>query len=49
MGSSVIKLFDMTATSTGAYQKAARDAGIDYERVVLSPASHTGYYPVQKS
>ena len=48
MGSSVIKLFDMTATSTGLTEKAARDAGIDYERVVLSPASHAGYYPGAK-
>ena len=34
MGSSVIKLFDMTAASTGLTEKAAKDAGIDYERVV---------------
>lgn len=48
MGSSVIKLFDMTAASTGLTEKAAKDAGIDYERVVLSPASHAGYYPGAK-
>lgn len=48
MGSSVIKLFDMTAASTGLNEKAAKDAGIDYERVVLSPASHAGYYPGAK-
>ena len=44
-GSSVIKLFDMTAASTGINESAAKAAGIDYERVVLSPASHAGYYP----
>lgn len=48
MGSSVIKLFDMTAASTGLTEKAAKDAGIDYERVVLSPTSHAGYYPGAK-
>ena len=48
MGSSVIKLFDMTATSTGLTEKAAKDAGIEYERIVLSPASHAGYYPGAK-
>lgn len=48
MGSSVIKLFDMTAANTGLTEKAAKDAGIDYERVVLSPASHAGYYPGAK-
>nr|MCR5736312.1 CoA-disulfide reductase [Eubacterium sp.] len=48
MGSSVIKLFDMTAASTGLTEKAAKDAGIEYERIVLSPASHAGYYPGAK-
>lgn len=44
-GSSVIKVFDMTAASTGINEKAATAAGLDYERVVLSPVSHAGYYP----
>ncbi|HIX71429.1 MAG TPA: FAD-dependent oxidoreductase [Candidatus Anaerobutyricum stercoripullorum] len=44
-GSSVIKVFDMTAASTGINETAARRAGIEYERVVLSPASHAAYYP----
>lgn len=44
-GSSVIKLFDMTAASTGINESTAKAAGIDYERIVLSPASHAGYYP----
>lgn len=48
MGSSVIKLFDMTAASTGITEKAAKSAGIDYGRVVLSPSSHAGYYPGAK-
>lgn len=48
MGSSVIKLFDMTAANTGLTEKAAKNEGIDYERVVLSPASHAGYYPGAK-
>ena len=45
LGSSVIKVFDLTAASTGLSVKAARAAGIDYESVVLSPGSHAGYYP----
>ena len=48
MGSSVIKLFDMTVASTGLTEKAAKDAGIQYERVVLSPSSHASYYPGAK-
>lgn len=45
LGSSVIKVFDLTAASTGISVKAARAAGIDCESVVLSPGSHGGYYP----
>lgn len=44
-GSSVIKVFDMTAASTGINESVAKAADLDYERVVLSPASHAGYYP----
>lgn len=44
-GSSVIKVFDMTAASTGVNEGAAKLAGIDVDCVVLSPMSHAGYYP----
>lgn len=44
-GSSVIKLFDMTAASTGINERTAKAAGIRYDKVILSPASHAGYYP----
>ena len=44
-GSSVIKLFDMTAAATGINESAAKAAGIDYDYVILSPASHATYYP----
>ncbi|MDO4279318.1 MAG: FAD-dependent oxidoreductase [Lachnoclostridium edouardi] len=47
-GSSVIKLFDMTAASTGINEFTAKAAGIDWEAVILSPASHAGYYPGSK-
>lgn len=45
MGSSIIKIFDLTAASTGLTEKAAKRAGIDCESVVLSPLSHASYYP----
>ena len=45
LGSSVIKLFDMTAAATGLNEKTAKAEGIDYEKIVLSPSSHAGYYP----
>ena len=44
-GSSVIKVFDMTAASTGVNEKNAKAAGIDCDKLVLSPMSHAGYYP----
>ena len=44
-GSSVIKVFDMTIATTGVNEKTARQAGIDCDKVFLSPMSHAGYYP----
>ena len=48
MGSSIIKIFDMTVASTGLTEKSAKALGIECESVVLSPASHAGYYPNAK-
>lgn len=44
-GSSVVKVFSMTAAATGVNEKNARNAGFDPEAVILSPMSHAGYYP----
>lgn len=44
-GSSVIKAFDMTVAATGLSERAAKAAGLDSDKVVLSPASHASYYP----
>ena len=44
-GSSVIKVFDMTAAVTGVKEETARKAGLDCDKVYLSPMSHAGYYP----
>ena len=44
-GSSVIKVFDMTAAATGINETNARKAGLDVDTVILSPMSHAGYYP----
>lgn len=45
LGSSVVKVFDVTAAVTGLNEKNAQAAGIDYDRVILSPNSHASYYP----
>ncbi|MCI9671620.1 MAG: FAD-dependent oxidoreductase [Lawsonibacter sp.] len=44
-GSSVIKVFDLTAAATGVNETNAKKAGLDVDTVVLSPMSHAGYYP----
>lgn len=44
-GSSVLKVFDMTAAVTGINEANAEKAGIDADAVILSPMSHAGYYP----
>ena len=44
-GSSVIKVFDMTAAVTGINETNAKKAGIETDKVILSPMSHAGYYP----
>ena len=43
--SSVIKVFDMTAATTGVNETNAKKAGLDVDTVILSPMSHAGYYP----
>ena len=44
-GSSVLKVFDMTAALTGLNETQAAAAGFDADLVILSPMSHAGYYP----
>ena len=44
-GSSVLKVFDLTAAATGLNETAAQKAGLAIDTVILSPMSHAGYYP----
>ena len=44
-GSSVIKVFGMTAAATGLNETAAKRAGLEADKVILSPMNHAGYYP----
>ncbi len=44
-GTSVLKLFSLTAGLTGAAEKTLRACGHPLEKVYLRPASHAGYYP----
>lgn len=45
LGSSVLKVFDLTVASTGLTAKAAQAAGLNFDYVLLSPPSHASYYP----
>ncbi len=44
-GTSIVKLFEAMAGSTGISLQTAKDAGFDADAVVVHKASHTGYYP----
>lgn len=44
-GSSVIKVFRLTAAATGINERTARSQGIECDKVILSPMNHAGYYP----
>lgn len=47
-GSSIIKVFDMTAAVTGVNETKAKKAGLNVDKVILSPLNHAGYYPSGK-
>lgn len=44
-GSAVLKLFDMTVATTGLNEKAAKSAGINYDKTYIYSGSHASYYP----
>ncbi|MBR6770622.1 MAG: FAD-dependent oxidoreductase, partial [Lachnospiraceae bacterium] len=44
-GSSIIKVFALTAATTGMNETHAKAAGLQVDKVILSPMSHAGYYP----
>ncbi len=44
-GSSVIKIYGLTAASTGINERTAAQSGLTFEKVILSPMNHAGYYP----
>ena len=44
-GSSIIRLFEMTAASTGINEKQAKAMELDYDKVITFSANHATYYP----
>lgn len=45
LGTSVLRLMDMTVASVGINEQTAKDHDIVYDKTYLSPLSHAGYYP----
>ncbi|WP_210364615.1 CoA-disulfide reductase [Bacillus sp. REN3] len=45
LGTSIVKVFDLTAATTGNSEKLLKRLGIPYEVVHIHPMSHAGYYP----
>ena len=45
LGTSIIKVFDMVAASTGNNERTLNRYGIKYDKVYLHPMSHASYYP----
>ncbi len=44
-GSAVLRFFQMTVATTGLNERAAKAAGLDYDKTYLYSASHASYYP----
>ncbi len=44
-GTSIVKVFDMTAGGTGATERQLNREGVAYRTVHVHPSGHAGYYP----
>lgn len=44
-GTSIIKVFGLTAASTGANERTLQRAGINHHTIFVHPVSHASYYP----
>ena len=45
LGTAIVRVFDLTAATTGANQATLRRAGIAHEVIHVHPGHHAGYYP----
>ncbi len=44
-GTSILKVFGLTAASTGANERTLQRVGIPYKTIIIHPVSHASYYP----
>jgi len=45
LGSSVLRVFDLTVAFTGLSEKQLKISNINYEKIYIHPNNHAGYYP----
>lgn len=45
IGTSVCKVFDVTAASTGLNEKQLKQQDVEFKKMYICPASHASYYP----
>lgn len=45
IGTSILKVFDMTVSSTGMNERVAKRNGLDARSIFIHPNNHAGYYP----
>lgn len=48
LGTSIVKVFDLAAASTGFSEEALKSKNIGYDKIYLSTNDHAGYYPNAK-
>ena len=44
-GTSILKIFDLVAASTGNNERQIQRSGVDYKAIYVHPQSHAAYYP----
>ncbi len=45
LGTAIVRVFDVTAATTGASEKVLTAQGVDFRKIYLHPNDHAGYYP----
>jgi NADPH-dependent 2,4-dienoyl-CoA reductase/sulfur reductase-like enzyme/rhodanese-related sulfurtransferase len=45
LGTSILKVFDMTVSATGNNERTLKAASTPYQAIYIHPNSHAGYYP----
>ena len=45
LGTAIVRVFDVTAATTGASEKVLAARDVDYRKIYLHPNDHAGYYP----